>query len=579
MSVHYNPAGLSLLDEGKTFSNGFGIPIIKRTGSFKADKDFKGFMSGKWGPDPKNWPEGYEKDHQTLDPNSDHGGPDPLAGKSGTNSSARMYLPFYGPIDFLVAANGGLAVREKDSRLTLAYANYAPFGGGMAHRDEDDPMRFGCKSLYAQHLIYAAPTASYMVSDELSVGLSVGMAQRAMGIEVDVRSPNELVALTRVIGDATKDLNIPVVSQTTLPPPWLGGGLGPYEHAISLKVDGRDDFVPSYNLGLLWRPLNWLSYGFCYQSESVGEVSGKYVWEYSEQFRRQVDWNGSTTMTMEGAGMLDLPSKSVPSQSGTFTTKQIFPQRVQTGIMLRPLEKLKLLLDVSWANWARAGKEDRIQFDQKIQILRIAKMLGYQHGAQTYVVDRNMKDTWHWSAAMEYEVNDKLTLRCGYEKRPTSLQKSHFDALYFIPDADFIGTGAGIKLPNGMKVDLGLGYLFSNHFTIYNNESTNFSSTDFTKMGNPYTGLDYTQKTSIIVALFGVTMPLELQMEMLHHQQEMMKHAVHKIKGLIKKILPFGKKEDESKKEDETTPDTHDSSDNEDEDFNAYLDKLSADYN
>lgn len=573
MSVHYNPAGLSLLNEGKTFGNGFALPIIKRTGSFKTADNFEGFMNGYWGPDPEKWPDYYDPE---TDPNSDHGGPDPLNGTSGTNSSARMYLPFYGPIDFLVGSNLGLASREKDSRWTFAYANYAPFGGGMAHRDKGDPLRFGAKSLYDQHLIYAAPTASYSVSDTLSVGLSIGMAQRAMGMELDGRSPNELVALTRVIGDATKDLEIPVVSEQTLPPPWLGGGLGPYEHALSITMNMRDDFVPSYNLGLLWRPLNWLSYGFCYQSESVGEMSGKYMFEYSEQFQRQVHWNSLTPMTMESAGMLDLPINKVPYQSGTVTATRILPARVQTGFMFRPSEKLKLLLDLHWANWAKAGKQDKFVFDQRIQFLRIVKMLGYSHGANALVVDRNMKDTWHWSMGMEYEVNKKLTLRCGYEKRPTSIQKSHAEAMMFIPDADFIGTGLGLKLPNGMSVDLGFGYLFSNHFTINNNESTNFNSLDFTQLGNPFAGLDYKQDVSIMVASFGVTMPLELQIEMMHHQAEMMKHAIHKIKGLFKKLLPFGKKED--KKDDEPAPDGHETSEQDDEDFNAYLDKLSADY-
>jgi len=573
MSVHYNPAGLSLLDEGKTFSNGFALPIIKRTGYFKTAKDFKGFMGGYWGPDPEKWPDYYDPE---TDPNSDHGGPDPLDGKSGTNSSGRMYLPFYGPLDFLAGPNLGLASRTKDSRWTFAYANYAPIAGGMAHRDKGDPFQFGCKSLYAQHLIYAAPSASYSVSDSLSLGVSVGMAQRAMGLELDVRTPNELVAMTRVIGDATKDLEIPVVSEQTLPPPWLGGGLGPYEHNISIAMDARDDFVPSYNLGLLWRPLNWFSYGIVYQSESKAELSGDYIWEYSAQFQKQVKWNSLTPMTMESAGMLDLPINPVPYQSGTVTATQTFPKRIQTGIMIRPMEKLKLLMDVHWSNWAKAGKEDRFVFDQRIQVLRIAKMMGYAHGAYTFVVDRNMKDTWHVSTAMEYEVNDKLTLRCGYEKRPTSLQKSHFDALYFVPDADFIGTGLGLKLPNGMNLDLGFGYLFANNFKIYNNESTNMNSLDFTQMGNPFAGLDYKQDLSIIIATFGVTMPLELQLEMMHHQQEMVKHAIHKIKGLIKKILPFGKKE--KVEEEETPPAPHETSGQEDEDFNAYLDKLSADY-
>jgi long-subunit fatty acid transport protein len=404
------------------------------------------------------------------------------------------------------------------------------------------------------------------------------MAQHAMGLETDVRSPNELVALTRVIGDATKDLNIPVVSQQTLPPPWLGGGLGPYEHAISMKMDVRDDFSPSYNIGLLWRPKKWFSYGFCYQSEAVNQLSGKYIWEYSDQFRRQVDWNSSSPMTLESAGMLDLPSKSVPYQSGTVTGTAELPKRIQTGIMIKPIEKLKLLLDLHYANWSKAGVENRFIFDQRIQLLRIAKMLGYQYDPYTYVVSRNMKDTWHWSIASEYAVNDKITLRCGYEKRPTSLQHSHFDALYFIPDAEFIGTGLGLKMPNGMNVDLAFGYLFSNNYRVYNNESTNMNSTDPTQLGNQFAGLDFKQDLSLYVLSFGVTMPLELQIEMMHHQKQMLEHTIKKVKSLFKKILPFGKHDEEKEEDIEDSHEAPGTSGKKDDDFDAYLDKLSAEY-
>lgn len=572
MSVHYNPAGLSLLDEGKTFSNGFALPWIVRTGRFKTADDFDGFMSGTWGPDKTKWP---NENQPEIDPNSDHGGPDPLDGTSGTNSNNRMYIPFYGPVDFLIGSTLGLASHEPDSKWTFAYANYAPYGGGMAHRDENDPLRFGCKSIYAQHFVYAAPTASFAVSDTLSVGLSIGMAQRAVGMELDVRTPNELVALTRVIGDATKDLNIPVVSQQTLPPPWLGGGLGPYEHVISVALETRDDFVPSYNLGLLWRPRTWFSYGFVYQSESVAELSGKYIWEYSEQFRRTVDWNKSSPMTLQSAGMLDLPTDSVPYQSGTVTATQIFPARVQTGIMFRPLDRIKFLFDVAWSNWAKAGKEDRFTFDQRIQVLQIAKMMGYTHGASTFVVDRNMRDTWNWSSAVEFEVNDKLTLRCGYEKRPTSLQHDQFDALYFVPDAELLGAGFSLKLPNGIDFDLGLGYLFSNHFKVYNNTSTNMNSLDFTQMGNPYAGLDYEQDLSLYVININMTMPLEVQLEMMHHQQMMMKQSIHKVKELLHKLNPF--KKDKPAVSDD--PKLKTSKDSDEDEFNSYLERLSAEYN
>jgi long-subunit fatty acid transport protein len=577
MSVHYNPAGLSLLDEGKTFSNGMALPIIRRTGKFTPNKDFKGFMNGYWGNDRGSYPEGWNEED---DPRSDHGGPDPLNNTSGTNSSGRMYIPFFKPIDFLFGSNLGLASREKNSKWTFAYANYAPYGGGMSHGDDNDPLQFGCRSLYAQHLIYAAPTASYAVSDTLSLGASVGIGQRAMGLITKVRNPNELQALTRVIGDATKDLEIPVVSEQTLPPPWLGGGIGPYEHFASLEFNMRDDFAPSVNLGLLWRPKPWFSYGLCYQSESKAEMTGKYTWQYSKQWQKTIKWNSLTPMTMESAGMLDLPINPVDTQTGTATTTQILPTRVQTGVMVCPSDKLKLLLDLHYANWARAETDDKIIFDQRIQLLRVAKMLGYSYDAYTFVVHRNMRDTWHWSIGSEFAVNDKITLRCGYEKRPTSIQHDQQDIMFFIPDADFYGLGVGIKEPNGMTLDLGFGWLMAHNFKVYNNTSTNMNSTDFTQMGNQFAGLDYHQDLDIYVLTFGVTMPLEVQLEMMKKQQEMIHHHIEKIKELIHKILPFGKKKPKEKSTEE--PDEKKSNlktDKDEEDFNTYLERLSAEYN
>ncbi|MFZ2633064.1 MAG: outer membrane protein transport protein [Desulfosalsimonadaceae bacterium] len=529
MSVHYNPAGLSLLDEGKTFSNGFVLPIIRRTGKLTADPDFDGFMGDTWGP---NAP--YNPD----DPQSAHGGPDPLDGKEGTNSSQRMYIPFYGPVDMLFGANMGLSSRKPESKWTFAYANYAPYGGGMAHRDPDDPMRFGCKSVYLQHLIYAAPTASYRISERLSAGISVGMGQTALGLELDQRTPNELVAMTRSIGDATKDLEIPVVSEQTLPPPFLGGGLGPYEYNSRLAMDLRDDFTPSVNLGMLWRPKSWFSYGITYQSRTKAQMRGDYTFEYSDQFQRMVNWNGKTSMTLQGAGMLDLPVVGVPYQSGTVYGNQLFPHRIQTGIMVRPAKKVKLMLDLHYAKWSDVSR-DYFVFDQDIQLFRLAKLIGYTGGNRALTVKRDMKDTFHWSVGGEYRPIDLLTFRLGYEKRPMSARDNLFDALYFLPDMDFIGTGVGIHLPKKVTVDLAFGYLFNRSYKVPDNTSSNMNSTEFTDIVyNPYTGLDYEQETELYLMSFGVTMPFEVHVEMMNHHKAA-------IKNIINKINPFHKEKNE----------------------------------
>ncbi|MDY0131244.1 MAG: outer membrane protein transport protein [Desulforegulaceae bacterium] len=532
MSAHFNPAGLSKIDEGAMFSNGFGIPIIKRKGSFKENKDFKGFMGDKWGPNAEP---------NINDPDSNHGGPDPLRNTKGTNSSTKMYIPFLGPIDFLAAVSLGLSHRKPDSKWTFAYTNYAPYGGGMTHNDPGDPLRFGCKSLYLQHLIYAAPTLSYKASDQLSLGISVGFGQTAMGISLDQRTPNELVGLTRVIGDATRDLEIPVVSQLTLPAPWLGGGLGPYEHNTSMEMDLRDDFTPSVNLGLLWEPTHWFGFGLSYQSQAKAKLSGKYKFTYSEQWQRQIAWNGSTEYTMTTAGMLDMPYKAVPSQTGRVTATQLFPRRIDMGIKLKPWSKIQITADLHWSNWA-ALKEDKFTFDQRIQLFRIAKLLGYTGGDNNLIVKREMEDTWHWGVGLEVYPKDWLTLRCGYEFRPASLPKDKIDALYFLPDMTFYAAGFSLHLPKNVTLDFGFGYLFNDSLKVPNNSSTNMNSTDFTKIVyNPYAGLDYEQETYLYIALFGVTMPLSVQMEMLHHQQEMLHHAAGKVKKFLKKLNPFKK--------------------------------------
>lgn len=545
MSIHYNPAGLSLLPDGNTFGNSLVLAHIVRTGRFTADKEWPGLMNGQWGPDPTKWPDGYPTED---DPNSDHGGPDPLAGTEGTNSADQMYIPFIGPLQVPVmpSPNLGIATRKPGSRLTFAIANYVPYGAGFVHGDEDDPYRFSAKSVYTQHMVYAAPSASLKISDTLSVGASVGFAQRALGVEVDLRTPNELVALTRVLGDATKDLEIPVVSEQTLPPPWLGGGLGPYEHVLTLELDARDDFVPSFNLGLLWRPKDWFSFGICYQSESVAELTGDYTWTYSDQFQKHVEWNGKTEMTLQGAGMLDLPFVPTDTQKGTVTAIQTFPMRVQTGVMVKPFSRLKLLADLHWANWS-VVEEDRFTFDQRIQILRIAKLLGYPYGDNDFVVKRNMRDTWHWSAALEYQATDTLSFRLGYERRPTSLNQDQIDALYFLPDATLYGAGVGLKLDKGVKLNLTLGLLQADQLNVENNGSTNLNSTDFTKIGNHYSGLDYEQDAAIYMAGFSIEMPLEVQMELIHHQMETVKH-------LFGKLNPFKKGKKEAHEQNEIPP-------------------------
>ncbi|GFO56403.1 hypothetical protein GMSM_34100 [Geomonas sp. Red276] len=499
MAIHYNPAGLSLMSEGDFISQGLTIPIIRVTSKFTADPDFKGF-AGSFNQDP-------------------------LAGTQGTSTSGKMYIPFLGEVNTLIAPSLGFSHRAPGSKWTFAIGQYAPFGVGVNHGDPNDPARFGGQSVYHQHLIYAAPAVSYQVSDTFSVGASVGLGQTAMGARLDMRSPNDLVAMTRVLGNSTSDLEIPILSELTFPAPWFGGGVSPYDKLATATIRMRDDFTPSYNLGALWKPTDWFQGGLSYQSAISAHMVGRYTIEYSDQWQRMVNWFGSSPTLMVISGMLGLPTKAVPVQSGVVTEDFTFPQIVNLGVKVKPVPRLALLGDLHWANWSSI-KNDTIVFDQKIQLLQFVKVLGYPGGDNVLYVNRNLKDTWNYGFGVEFQALDWLLLRAGYERRRSSTQRNLYDLLYALPDLDSYGAGIGIKLPSGVSVDLAAGYLINRSFTIKDNGSTNLNSTDFTKpVYNPYAGLIFEQKTVSYLWSAKITMPLGVAGEMLHKQKQMLAKA------------------------------------------------------
>jgi len=497
MAIHYNPAGLSLLS-GTLVSQGVTLPVIEKTGRFTADPDFEGFLGG------------FSED--------------PLAGTEGTNTSGRMHLPVLGDVDTLVTPALGFSYRKPGSRWTWAIGNYAPFGVGVVHGDPDDPMRFGGQAIGRQHLIYAAPAVSYQLSDSLSIGLSVGLGQTAVSAGMDMRAPNDLVALTRVLGDATKDLEVPILSELTLPPPWFGGGVSPYDRLATIEMSVQDDFSPSWNLGLLWQPLGWFACGVVYQSEISSQVTGDYSIEYSEAWRRMVQWFGSSPLLITTSGVFDLPTNPVPRQQGTVVSEVAFPQRVQLGIKLSPMPWLRLMVDMHWADWSVVDQE-RFEFDQVIQLLQLTKMLGYTGGDKTLVLERNWKDTLEFSYGLEVQPLDWLTLRFGYQQRKSAVPDANFDLIYALPDLDYYATGFGIELDNGVQIDLGFGYLVNASYRIADGVSRNLNSTDVTKpVYNPYAGLDYEQETKTYLGSLNVTVPLKMVTEMMTDQLRVITH-------------------------------------------------------
>ncbi|MBW2649301.1 MAG: outer membrane protein transport protein, partial [Deltaproteobacteria bacterium] len=259
MSIHYNPAGLTLLPDNQLSAGMLYALQMTRTERFSKGPDFEGFM--------------------------------------GQNDDPGM-----GAQTMLAAPNIGLSHREPGSKWTVAFGSYIPYGVGLSiddyNRDNNNPIRFGGSALYNQRMIYAAPAIAYKMTDTLSVGLSVGVGQAAEAIQgMHMRAPSQMTAMVDELGKATAGLEIPVLSELTLPPPWFGGGLRTYEAVGNLNFDMHDDVTTSFNIGFLWEPRDWFSFGACYQSASKANLRGHYKIEYSQEWQNLVNWMGRSPLT------------------------------------------------------------------------------------------------------------------------------------------------------------------------------------------------------------------------------------------------------------------------------------------
>jgi long-subunit fatty acid transport protein len=472
LSINYNPAGLSHL-KGKHFTFGITyVPTLSIIGRLEADPDFEGFF-------------GFEDED------------DPLAGTEGT-ATPWVNLPFgLGTTTSLIVPFIGISHNAPGSRWTLACGLYPTVGLGFNHT-EDDPMRFNVKSLTLMRLLLAAPAVSCKVSKSLSFGLSVGLGSSGAALEMDMRAPNDMLALTRLLGDITEDIQVPILlSQLTLPYPWFGGGINPYEKIGNIQLIAEDYLTTSYNIGLLWEPLDWFAAGIVYESESKTKMSGTYKMEYGEDFQNLVEWLGSTPLLLVVSAIFDLPYEPVQREEGRAVVWIEYPRRAQCGIMLRPFKRLRLMCDLHWTEWS-AWQNLTVVFDQKIQLVQLARLLGYQYPADTLVFLLNFKDTLHLSYGLELQVLDRLFLRFGYEPKETPVPDRYFTGMLPLPDLTIYGAGLGLTLTRSVSLDLAGMYVDAKTKILPNNTSRNFNSTVFTDLVyNPYAGLDYEQDMDV----------------------------------------------------------------------------------
>lgn len=434
----------------------------------------------------------------TLEQINEAWGIDPVANKTSSSADPVLMLPFAGLVEvpLLAVPTGGIAFEDPSSGWVFGTAVYTPEGVGYT-RDEDDPGAYQGMRVGVTRLTYFSPSVAISISDRLQVGAGVTFSYQGLGVETKFRAP---LITTQFLGNLNRLLeNIGSNERLDL--------LRSYDTVGTLEMEMEDFLSIGFNMGILWQPLDWLTFGFSYRSESTSDLSGDFKMRNSDEFLH----------TAEGLKRLGLDQILVLAGGAPFNVQQIetgdveleyiTPQSVSFGTSIRVLPNLKVNID---ARWIEYSVWDTLDFKFKgnygrgdVDFLTLASVVnavspgvGDDADPNEMRIPRHYEDCWSFAIGAEYTVNDTLVLRAGYEPRSSSIPDNRTDLLFPITDADLYTVGFGWQVSKTTRVEGAFGYLYSDSSTPPGKSRNANSNIEGDVVYNPYFSTAFKNETT-----------------------------------------------------------------------------------
>ena len=494
-AVHFNPAALTKIQGLQTDVQGI-------VANFDIQREF-------------TVPEGYNVFGYSDDPLVCKDGPEIAADictdfKDKVTSEAEyvsLYVPFLkkmvdlGANQPVAAPTAGIAYNPPGSKFTFASAVYAPLIAGFGAENGNAGNYMG-QQVALERVTYLSPTIAYQVSDELSIGGGVGMSYQAIGLKTDLRFPNELIGMLRMIDEVVctpfKE-NSDIITDILL----LGmcnteEGMNPFGRFGQMQIALEQSLSPSYNLGVLWEPREDFSFGLVYQSAAKMRLKGNYRVDNAKAPRELINGLMSSPTGQILAAILGFPSLVPASESGLVSMDFEYPQHVQAGIKYKIMPDLQVNFDVGWTDYA-AWDKFRFEFDRTISALKIAKLLSSDVTDSSLALPMGFTSPWSWGIGIEYSATDRLKLRAGYEPRTSSIPDGKRNTMVPINNAQLFGLGVGYQFDPDTDLDLSIGFLRSRDNIPANTSSLANQTGVNNLLLNPYAGLNVQTATKITI--------------------------------------------------------------------------------
>ncbi|OTG89183.1 OmpP1/FadL family transporter [Acinetobacter sp. ANC 3813] len=494
-AVHFNPAALTKIEGLQTDVQGILANFdVKRQFSVPAGYNVFGYSD-----DPLVCNDGPEVSSDLCT--------DFKGSVSGDVEYASLYVPVLkkmvdlGEGTPLAAPTAAIAYNPPGSKMTFATAIYAPLIAGFGAENGNAGNYMG-QQVALERITYLSPTMAFQVNDELSIGGGIGMSYQAIGMKTDLRFPNELIGMLRMIDEVVctpfKD-NSDIITDILL----LGmcnaqEGMNPFGRFGQLELAMEQSLSPSYNLGVLWEPREDFSFGMVYQSASKMRLKGKYHIDNAKAPQELIKGMMSSPTGQILAAILGFPSSVPASESGLVSMDFEYPQHFQAGIKYNVMPDLQVNFDVGWTDY-RAWDKFKFEFDRQISALKIAKLLSSDISDTSLALPLGFTSPWNYGIGIEYTATDRLKLRAGYEPRTSAIPDGKRNTMIPINGAQLFGLGVGYRFDADTDLDLSIGFLRSKDSIPANSSSLANQTGVNNILLNPYAGLNVKTDTKVTI--------------------------------------------------------------------------------
>ncbi|WP_027358116.1 OmpP1/FadL family transporter [Desulforegula conservatrix] len=315
------------------------------------------------------------------------------------------------------------ASKKINDRITAGVAAYVPFGLEMEwpSNPNRNPAAYNShESYYVREVI--TPGMSFNINDTFSIGTGLSIGKAKTGQSNREYFP-EYIATSQPVRDKTG------LDEATLKK------ISSLFHDADIRVDLEDDANLSMNIGMLFTP--------------------------SEDINLGITWRSGTEADFSGSAVVVAPNGMILRSKAD--TAIDFPQQIQAGVRIYPLKTVAFEADILWTEWSVTNAY-HLSFSPAI--IGMIPEISYP---------RKWEDKFQLKFGTEWQIIEKVTLRCGYTYDPSPIPDETFDFVW--PDADrhVYGIGAGIDL-EGVTVDIAGTYVTSDGDRIIKGESQNLNS-------------------------------------------------------------------------------------------------------